>query len=172
MVFTTQGQSPVYSDMSIALFTNCYLAVVAEEAVEIKAYMLVHLQQLMEDVEVYEWKIVREYHAAWLQLLEQGRAAWGDAAKKDKLQRLLVWGKTALGTRLPAPNGAPTCQPTPTAQDYRSRYGYSSQASVTRRALSTNEAPAQIKPHIHRSYMCLYIVYIQHSNCASTHKPL
>ena len=57
---TTLGQPPVYSDMNIALFTNEYLAVVAEELVLNKEYMLVHLHELMEDVEVYVWRIVRE----------------------------------------------------------------------------------------------------------------
>ena len=50
--------------MSIALFTNGYLAVVAGESMLNKKHMLVHLQELMEDVEVYMWRIVREYHAA------------------------------------------------------------------------------------------------------------
>ena len=49
-----------------------------------------HLQELMEVVEVYGWKVVKDYHAAWLQLMEQGRAAWGDNAKKERLRRLMV----------------------------------------------------------------------------------
>ena len=70
-----------------------------------------HLQELMGDVEViiYEWRIVNEYHAAWLQLLEQGRAAWGDASKKDKLWRLLVWSKPSLSIKPSAPNLAHQC---------------------------------------------------------------
>ena len=40
--------------------------------------MYVHLKDLMEDVEVNGWRVVKEYHAAWLQL-------WGDAFKKEKL---------------------------------------------------------------------------------------
>ena len=86
MVFTTQGQPPVYSDMSLALFTNGYLSVAVEESVATKEYMYVHLQELMEDIEVYVWRVVKEYHAAWLQLMKQGRAAWGDASKKEKLR--------------------------------------------------------------------------------------
>ena len=27
-------------------------------------YMLVHLREMFEDVEVYRWKVIREYHAA------------------------------------------------------------------------------------------------------------
>ena len=74
--------------MSIALFVNGYLAVVAVEHVAIQEYMMVHLQELMEDAEQYGWRVIREFHAAWLQLLEQGRAAWGDNIKKEKLRRL------------------------------------------------------------------------------------
>ena len=60
----------------------------------IKEYMLLHLQALMEDVEFYGWRIIWEYHAAWLQLLEQCQATWGDSTKKDKLRQPLVWSKT------------------------------------------------------------------------------
>ena len=82
MVFTSYGQAPNYLDMSLALFPNGYLAIVAEESVVVKEYMLTHLQELFEDIEMYGWKSVNDYHAAWLQLLEQGWAAWGDAVKK------------------------------------------------------------------------------------------
>ena len=46
MVFSSQGQAPVYEDMSLALFANGYLAIVAEEGGPIKDYMLSHLQEL------------------------------------------------------------------------------------------------------------------------------
>ena len=71
--------------MSLALFTNGYLPVAVKESVVITEYMHKHLQELMEAVGVYGWKVVKNYHATWLQLMEQGRAAWGDAAKKEKL---------------------------------------------------------------------------------------
>ena len=64
------GQPPVYSDMSLALFTNGYFSVAVEESVVTQKYMYVHLQELMEDVEVSGWRTVKEYHAAWLQLME------------------------------------------------------------------------------------------------------
>ena len=41
----------------------------------IKEFLLVHLHELMEDVEVYGWRIVKDYHAACLQLLEPDCAA-------------------------------------------------------------------------------------------------
>ena len=86
MVTNAHGQPPIYLDMSIALFTNGYLGVAAAESGPIREYMLEHLQELMEDVESYGWKVVRDYHAAWLQLLEQGRAAWDDGPRKEKLR--------------------------------------------------------------------------------------
>ena len=75
----------MYEDMSLALFTNGYLAIVAEEGAPIKEYMLTHLQELFEDVNVCGWKAVREYHAAWLPLLEQGQAAWDNDSKRAQL---------------------------------------------------------------------------------------
>ena len=114
MVFTTtQGQSPVYSDMSIPLFTNIYLSVVAEESVVNEEYMLLHLPDLMEDVEVYGWRTVREYQATWLQLKEQGQATCRDASKKDKLWRLVVWSKPALAPSLQHSMGHPLIRPPP-----------------------------------------------------------
>ena len=53
--------------------------------------MLSHLQQLMEDSDVYGWKVTRDFHATWVQKMEQGRAAWGETGKKEKFKRLLVW---------------------------------------------------------------------------------
>ena len=54
------------------MFTNGFMCVAAAESAVIKDYMYNHLQELMEDVEVYGWKVVKDYHAAWLQLMEQG----------------------------------------------------------------------------------------------------
>ena len=47
--------------------------------------MLRHLRALLQDVDVYGWRVVREYHAAWLQLLEQGRATWKDERERTEL---------------------------------------------------------------------------------------
>ena len=96
----------------------------------IKEYMYNHLQELMEEVETYGWKVVSDYHAAWLQLMEQGRATRGDTNRKEKLRRLMVWCKPALGAKQAATPGAPAWQqPTTQPQPYRSRYGYIIQPS-------------------------------------------
>ena len=40
--------------------------------------MWAHLKDLMHDGQRFRWPIVRNYHAVWLQHIEQGRATWGD----------------------------------------------------------------------------------------------
>ena len=49
----------------------------------------------MEDIEIYGWKTVRDYHAVWLQQIEQWRASWGDKEKKTRFRRTLVWNRAA-----------------------------------------------------------------------------
>ena len=63
MIFTSMGQASVYKDMSLALFSNGYLTIVVED---VKDIMLRHIRELFEDVEVYGWMVVKEYHPAWL----------------------------------------------------------------------------------------------------------
>ena len=53
MVFTSQGQAPVYNaNMSLASFSNGYLAIVVEESVAINIYILSPQQELFKDIEV------------------------------------------------------------------------------------------------------------------------
>ena len=68
MVCSAQSKAPVYEEMSLASFTNGYLGIVAEErGSQTGEMMLRHLRALLQDVDVYGWRVVREYHAAWLQ---------------------------------------------------------------------------------------------------------
>ena len=46
------------------LFASGYLAIMAEESMVVNEYMHTHLQELFEDIEVYGWKSVKDYHAA------------------------------------------------------------------------------------------------------------
>ena len=64
VVYNCQGELAVYDDMSIALFVNGYLIILGEECNEVKGFMLAHLQEAMEDADVYGWKCVRICHAA------------------------------------------------------------------------------------------------------------
>ena len=69
----------MYEEMSLASFTNGYLGIVLEErGSPTREVMLRHLWALLQDVDVYVWRVAREYHAAWLQFLEQGQAMWKD----------------------------------------------------------------------------------------------
>ena len=59
--------------MSLASFNNRYLGIVTEQkGYPIGEVMLRHLRALLQNVDVYRWRVVREYHTAWLQLLQQG----------------------------------------------------------------------------------------------------
>ena len=75
----------------------------ADECALVKGYMLVHLQELFEDVEMYGCKSVREYHPTWLQLLEQGLEAWREESKTAQLCHLVVGSKPSLSSRVPPP---------------------------------------------------------------------
>ena len=59
---------------------------VALQPESIKARMLTHLHEMMDDGEAYGWPIVRSYHAAWLQHVEQHQAMWEDEATQLKLR--------------------------------------------------------------------------------------
>ena len=59
-------------------------------AADRESLLLQHLEKLMEDSEIYGWRIVRDYHAALIQQTEQGRASWGDGKKKPRLRRRSV----------------------------------------------------------------------------------
>ena len=85
------AQPATYKQLSSMAFVSGYLTVQLREHQCIQELMIEHLQEQMEDGEHYGWPMVRVYHAAWLQNIEQGRAAWRDEATKLKLQRALVW---------------------------------------------------------------------------------
>ena len=67
-------------------FVKKYIIDMAKEPPRISSIMLTRLQELMEDGEMDGWPAVRVYHAAWLQQIEQGHAAWGDKEAKLKFR--------------------------------------------------------------------------------------
>ena len=157
--------------MSLALFTHGYLSMATDESVVIKEYMYNHLQEILQDVEVYGWKVVKDYHAAWLQLMEHGQAAWGDAAKKEKLQQLLAWCKPTLGAKHADPTGAPARQQCPSqAQCCRSRFGYISQPSKPgdKACLSFNWDTCHTTASNSWTYMSGPSVYAWSTSCPTT----
>ena len=157
MVFTNQGQPPVYGELSMALFTNGYLSVLAAEMDINKAHMCCHLQELMEDAEVNGWKVVRDYHAALLRLMEQGRAASEDDNKKDKLRRLLVWSRPALGARQPPNSNTTDCQPSQ-AQGISERNGYYSQPSKPGDKAYQGLTKALVLTIFHIHWICMCVI--------------
>ena len=106
MVCSTQSKAPMY-EMSLASFTNGYLGIVTEEGSPIREVMLRHHRALLQDVDVYGWKVVREYHAAWLQLLEQGWATWQDEGERAELRRFMVWSQPSFSSRFSHPPPTP-----------------------------------------------------------------
>ena len=80
-------------------FVNGYLAVMALESPHIKDSMLSHLQELIEDGDVYGCSMVLAYLTAWLQQLELGQAMWDDEVTKLKLRHALVWHRVMPHTK-------------------------------------------------------------------------
>ena len=64
VVYDNAGEPAVYEEMHPVLFGNRYLMVMERESEPVKIIMLAHLQELMEDLEVYGWEVVRAYHAS------------------------------------------------------------------------------------------------------------
>ena len=130
MVCCAQGKAPVY-EMSLSSFANGYLGIVAEEGSPIREWMLSHLRELFNDVDVYRWRVVREYHATWLKLLEQGQAVWKDEGKRAHLRHLIVWSKPSLSSmfsRTP-PTPVTSTASHPPNQGWVGRFGYVTQPS-------------------------------------------
>ena len=44
--------------------------------------MACHLQELMADMELYGWELVRAFHAIWLQQLENRHVKWDAVEEK------------------------------------------------------------------------------------------
>ena len=108
MVCSAQSKAPIYEEMSLASFTHGYLGIVAEEkGSPTGEVMLRHLWILLQDVDVYGLSVVREYHTACLQLLEQGRAALTDKGESTELRCLMVCSKPSLSSRFSNPPPTP-----------------------------------------------------------------
>ena len=74
VIYSPSAQPATYEHLSPMAFVDGFVMVRLREPP--------HLQELMEDRDHYGWPVVRAYHAAWLQHIEQGWAAWGDAPTK------------------------------------------------------------------------------------------
>ena len=65
----------------------------SEQDIKVKEHMVLHLEELMEDTDVYGSDKVQAFHAAWLKQLEQNRCTWSDMEQKFKM-RSLIWHAT------------------------------------------------------------------------------
>ena len=128
MVFASQGKPSVYREMSLAQFINGYLEILTEETDTTRTHMLSHLQEMMEDSEVYRWTAARDFHAAACQKIKHGRTVWGETSRKDKLRLLLVWSRPAIGSKQPS-LFKPIPQQQPQTQGTGGRKRYFSQPS-------------------------------------------
>ena len=72
VLHTPSAQPIVYEMISSIAFVHGYITVMAKKLSRIRTFMLSHLQEIMEDREMYGWQVVRAYHAAWLRHIEQG----------------------------------------------------------------------------------------------------
>ena len=77
-----------------------------------EATMEEHLKQLMTYELIYGWKVVRNYHAIWLQHLESERATWENSAIRSDLRRTHVWN-SAAAIQVPRNNTMPISTPSP-----------------------------------------------------------
>ena len=72
----------------------------------VKAQMSQHLEEVMEDTDLYRWNRVRAYHAAWVNQLEQDRSSCNGTEHKLRLRRNLVWHAPMLNHTSPALSAA------------------------------------------------------------------
>ena len=80
----------MYESMSSMAFVTGYMTIMDLQSDPIRNHMWAHLRDLMHDGEHVGWPTVRNFHAVWLQHIEQGRATWGDEAIHLNLRRSLV----------------------------------------------------------------------------------
>ena len=63
----------MYDELILPLFVGGYLIILDTVNPALKGLMFEHLKELMADTELYDWEVIRAYHAG-LQQFESGRA--------------------------------------------------------------------------------------------------
>ena len=61
----------------------------SERDTKVKEHMALHLEEIMEDTDVYGWDKIRAFHAAWLNQMEQYRCEWPLSKQKLKMRSLI-----------------------------------------------------------------------------------
>ena len=71
VLYSADGPLAVYDDLTMRAFVQGYLIVMSYKIdTQVNAQMSQHIEELMEDMDVYGWDRVRAVHAAWLNQLE------------------------------------------------------------------------------------------------------
>jgi len=75
-LYNKQGRAQAYDDLTLAQFVQGYLATVKKAPSGERQPRLDHLQALMADTSRFTWPQVRDFHAVFLQQVEQGNMSW------------------------------------------------------------------------------------------------
>ena len=68
VIYGVDGQpAATYKDLSVSAFVRGYLILLtSKQDSQVKEHMVFHLEDLVEDIDVYCWEIVRAFHATWM----------------------------------------------------------------------------------------------------------
>ncbi len=77
-----------YDELSTDQFVYGYLHNMARESTTVKANMLRHLQELMQDAMDYSWETARSYHKLLLQQMEKDVLSWSDTDQIQEFRRI------------------------------------------------------------------------------------
>ena len=72
-VYLADGKAAEYEALSMPHFVSGNVKIMDSQKSDIRALMYIHLTELMADADFYGWEAVRDFHALWLQQMEQGR---------------------------------------------------------------------------------------------------
>ena len=79
VLYGADRQPAAYKDMSVVTFVRGYVIVMTNESdTKVNVQMLLHLEELMENPDLYGWGKVQAFHTTWLNQLEQNRCMWAD----------------------------------------------------------------------------------------------
>ena len=73
-IYGSDGHPATYKDLTVSSFVMGYLMVLKDvQAGQVKDHMVLNLEELMEDRDIYSWEKVKSFHAAWMNQVEQQR---------------------------------------------------------------------------------------------------
>ena len=95
--------------MCSLVFVEGYMTIMDMQPDPIRKHIWAHLKDLMHNGQRFVWPVIRNYHAVWLQHIEQWRATWGDEVTCLDLRSSLVWHRLA-------PSAEPSLTPVSSSQ--------------------------------------------------------